>query len=129
MKIAVVLIVGMVTASTGGFAAEPNLVGTWTGQRERIAKVEGYTKGELTLIVTEQNGRTFSGHLSRTYPASADIDEDLWGAFTPDGNLIVGADLEGTYAFSLVEANTLDYCYTEAGPTVRAVCARLIRQP
>jgi hypothetical protein len=129
VKIAVVVMVGMVAASTCAFAAEPNLVGTWTGQRERIAKVEGYTKGELSLIVTEQNGRTFTGHLRRTYSGSADIDEDFWGAFTPDGHLIVGADLEGTYAFSLVDANTLDYCYTEAGPKVRAVCARLTRRP
>jgi hypothetical protein len=119
----------MVVASSGAFAAEPNLVGTWTGQRERIAKVEGYTQGELTLVVTEQKGRTFAGHLRRTYSASADIDEELWGAFTPDGNLIVGADLEGSYTFSLVDADTLDYCYTEAGANVRAVCARLTRQP
>lgn len=29
---------------------------------------------------------------------------------------------------ALVDANTLDDCYTEAGPTARAVCARLVRQ-
>jgi hypothetical protein len=41
---------------------------------------------------------------------------------------MVGADEEGTYAFKLVDADTLDYCYTEAGATARAVCARLSRQ-
>ncbi len=128
MKIAVILALGLVAASTCAFAADPNLVGTWTGNRERIAKDDGYTKGALTLVITEQNGRTFTGHLSRTYSASPDIDEGLWGAFTPDGNLVVGADEEGTYAFRIVDENTLDYCYTEAGSTARAVCARLTRQ-
>ena len=41
---------------------------------------------------------------------------------------MVGADEEGTYAFSLIDADTLDYCYSEAGATARAVCARLTRQ-
>jgi len=42
--------------------------------------------------------------------------------------LIVAADEESTDAFELVDANTLDYCYTEAGASPRAVCARLTRQ-
>jgi hypothetical protein len=41
---------------------------------------------------------------------------------------MMGADEEGTYIFRLIDANTLDYCYTEAGPSARAVCARLARQ-
>ncbi|MEQ8697816.1 MAG: hypothetical protein RLT05_14815 [Bauldia litoralis] len=31
-------------------------------------------------------------------------------------------------ALALVDADTLDDCCTEAGPTARAVCARLVRQ-
>ena len=30
--------------------------------------------------------------------------------------------------FRLVDQNTLDYCYSEAGPSPRSVCARLARQ-
>ena len=120
---------GLMRRRHRAFAADPNLVGTWSGERERIAAdADGYTKGPLTLVITGQEGRTFTGHLSRTYPDKDDIEEGLWGAFTPDGNLMVGADDEGTYAFSLVDADTLDYCYSEAGATARAVCARLTRQ-
>ena len=105
----------------------PSLVGTWTGQRDRIAKVEGRRGGLATLVITEQQGNTFVGHLKRSNP-TGDEDEPLWGAFTPGAQLMMGADEEGTYIFRLIDANTLDYCYTEAGPSARAVCARLTRE-
>lgn len=115
--------------ATPAFAEDRiSLVGTWTGQRERIAKVEGFREGLATLVITEQKGRTFTGHLNRSN-ASGDEKEGLWGAFTAGGKLIVGSDEEGTYFFELVDAKTLDYCYTEAGASPRAVCARLTRQP
>jgi hypothetical protein len=104
-----------------------SLIGTWTGQRERIAKDDGYREGLATLVITEQKGRTFVGSLNRSN-TGGDVKENLWGAFAPGGSLIVGADEEGTYAFHLMDLNTLDYCYTEAGSTARAVCARLVRQ-
>ena len=116
-------------ASTPVLAADSvSLVGTWTGQRDRIAKVEGRRSGLATLVITEQQGNTFSGHLKRSN-ATGDEDEPLWGAFTPDGKLIMGSDDEGTYIFGLVDQNTLDYCYSETGPSPRSVCARLTRQP
>jgi hypothetical protein len=103
------------------------LVGTWVGQRDRIAKVEGRRGGLATLVITEQQGHTFVGRLKRANP-TGDEDEPLWGAFTPGGQLMMGADDEGTYIFRLIDQNTLDYCYTEAGRSPRAVCARLARQ-
>jgi hypothetical protein len=105
-----------------------SLVGTWTGQRDRIAKVEGRRGGLATLVITEQQGNTFVGRLKRSN-ATGDEEEPLWGAFTPGGNLIMGSDEEGTYIFDLVDQNTLDYCYSETGPSARSVCARLTRQP
>jgi hypothetical protein len=106
----------------------PSLVGTWTGQRDRIAKVEGRRGGLATLVITEQQGNTFAGHLKRSN-ATGDEDEQLWGAFSPDGQLMMGSDEEGTYIFRLVDQNTLDYCYSETGPSPRSVCATLTRQP
>jgi hypothetical protein len=106
----------------------PSLVGTWTGQRDRIAKVEGRRGGLATLVITEQQGNTFVAHLKRSNP-TGDEDEPLWGAFSPDGQLMIGSDDEGTYIFRLIDQNTLDYCYSETGPSPRSVCARLARQP
>ena len=105
-----------------------SFVGTWVGQRDRIAKVEGHRGGLATLVITDQQGNTFSGHLKRSN-ATGDEDEPLWGAFTTGGNLIMGSDEEGTYIFQLVDTNTLDYCYSETGASPRSVCARLTRQP
>jgi len=116
-----------ILASTPVFGAESvSLVGTWAGQRDRIAKVEGRRGGLATLVITEQQGNTFVGRLKRSNP-SGDEEEPLWGAFTPDGKLIMGSDEEGTYIFNLVDQNTLDYCYSEAGASPRSVCARLTR--
>jgi hypothetical protein len=120
-----VIAIALVTPALS--ADEPQLVGTWTGQRNRIAKVEGRRGGLATLVITEQQGNTFKGHLKRSNP-TGDEDEPLWGAFTPGGRLMMGSDDEGTYMFSLIDPNTLDYCYSEAGASPRTVCARLTRQ-
>ncbi|HVG50586.1 MAG TPA: hypothetical protein VM867_03020 [Xanthobacteraceae bacterium] len=104
-----------------------SLTGTWVGQRDRIAKVEGRRGGLATLVITEQQGNTFSARLKRSN-ATGDEDEALWGAFTPGARLMIGSDEEGTYIFTLIDPNTLDYCYSETGPSPRSVCARLIRQ-
>jgi len=115
-------------ASTPVSAADSvSLVGTWTGQRERIAKVEGRRGGLATLVITDQQGNTFAGRLKRAN-STGDEEEPLWGAFTPGAKLMMGSDDEGTYIFSLINKNTLDYCYSETGASPRTVCARLTRQ-
>ena len=40
MKIQAVIAVALIAASTAALAAEPSLVGTWVGERERIAANE-----------------------------------------------------------------------------------------
>jgi hypothetical protein len=118
-----------VLVSTAALAEESaSLVGTWVGMRDRIAKLDGRRHGLATLVVTEQQGNTFTGHLKRSNP-TGDEDEPLWGAFTPGAKLIMGSDDEGTYIFTLIDNNTLDYCYSETGRTPKSVCARLTRQP
>ena len=114
--------------STPVFSADAvSLVGTRTGQRDRIAKVEGRRGGLATLVISEQQGNTFVGRLKRAN-STGDEEEPLWGAFTPGAKLIMGSDEEGTYIFDLVDQNTLDYCYSETGRSPRSVCARLTRQ-
>jgi hypothetical protein len=117
-----------ILVSTPALGADSiSLVGTWTGQRDRIAKVEGRRGGLATLVITEQQGYTFVGRLKRSN-VTGDEDEPLWGAFTPGGKLIMGSDDEGYYIFALIDQDTLDYCYSESAPSPRTVCARLIRQ-
>ena len=92
------MIVASLVSGRALSADVPSLVGTWTGQRDRIAKVEGRRGGLATLVITQQQGNTFVGHLKRSNP-TGDEDEQLWGAFAPDGQLMMGADDEGTYTF------------------------------
>jgi hypothetical protein len=108
-------------------ADTPNLVGSWSGHRERVASTEGYRSGDATLVVTDQVGWTFTGAMTWTTP-QGDMSDPLVGAFTPDGTLISGADGEGTYTFKLVDPATLDYCYAEHGDGFRTTCARLQKQ-
>jgi hypothetical protein len=129
MKVLVYPAILAILASTPVFAADTvSLVGTWTGQRDRIAKVEGRRGGLATLTITEQQGNTFAGRLKRSNP-TGDEEEPLWGAFTPGAKLMMGSDDEGFYLFNLIDQNTLDYCSSETAPSPRTVCARLTRQP
>lgn len=109
-------------------ADNPNLVGTWSGHRERIASTEGYRNGSATLVVTEQIGWTFKGFMQWSTPEGP-MQDDLVGAFSPDGTVVSGADAEGMYSFKLVDPVTIDYCYAESGAGFRTTCARLVRQP
>jgi hypothetical protein len=127
--VAFAMLVGQGAAQTASAqsAQEVSLVGTWVGERDRSAMIEGYRSGPATLVITEQKGRAFKGYLSRSNK-DGDVKEDLWGAFTPGARLIAGADEEGIYSFLMIDVNTLDYCYVESGKGPRAVCARLVRK-
>jgi hypothetical protein len=50
----------VVVALSASAAEAPSLVGTWTGQRDRIAKVEGRRGGPATLVIAEQQRNTFA---------------------------------------------------------------------
>jgi hypothetical protein len=115
------------TTVAAGSLDEVSLPGTWTGDRERIARDGDRRDGSVTLVVDEQNGRTFTGTMTWTTPTGSE-DDPLVGAFTPDGSVTVGADEEGTFSFRLVDAATLDFCYAETGPEHRVACARLEKQ-
>lgn len=128
MKALIYSAISAILVSTSALSQDSvSLTGIWSGQRDRIAKVEGRRGGLATLVITEQQGNTFTGRLKRSN-ATGDEEEPLWGAFTPGARLMIGSDEEGTYLFHLVDPNTLDYCYSETGPSPRSVCARLTRQ-
>lgn len=71
-----------------------------------------------------QEGRKFWGVLS-----SAKVSEKFIGAISVDGKRFVIADQDGTFNGTVVNADTLDYCYTHVTPTDRAVaCGLLVRE-
>jgi hypothetical protein len=127
MKALAVTALLLLGANSVSQAEELSLVGTWSGERERIGRDNGYGAGLTTLVISDQKGRTFTGHLTRSYE-TGEVREPFWGAFSPGGRMIVAGDEEGHFAFDLVDKDTLDYCYSEASPAPKAVCARLLRQ-
>ena len=70
-----------------------------------------------------QEVRTFWGVLS-----SAKVSERLIGALSVDGKRFVITGEDGTFNGTVVDKDTLDYCYAHVTPTDRAVaCGLLIR--
>lgn len=70
-----------------------------------------------------QEGRTFWGVLS-----SDKVSEKLIGAISADGKRFAMTDQDGSFHGTVVDADTLDYCYTHITPTDQAVaCGLLVR--
>lgn len=136
---------GLAILLTGGGAAAqeiPDLKGTWNPaqgahiidgpSRHRESGTEpvagdGTLQRHASPFVFRfegQDGRAFWGVLS-----SAKVSEKLIGAISIDGKRFVIADEDGTFDGTIVDADTLDYCYTHVTPTDRAVaCGLLVRQ-
>jgi hypothetical protein len=72
MKVLVYPAIIAILASTPVFGADTvSLVGTWTGQRDRIAKTEGRRGGLATLTITEQQAIPLrAGSSAPTRPAT-----------------------------------------------------------
>lgn len=73
--------------------------------------------------ITSQDERTFWGEFS-----SAQVTERLIGALSNDGLRFVMADEDGWFSGTVVDADTLDYCYVHVTPTDRAVACGLLRR-
>ncbi len=137
---------GLVLLMGGGVVAmaqgAPDLKGTWIpaegahiidGPSRHIESGTVSVPGEDTLQrhtspfvfrFEGQEGRTFWGVLS-----SDRVSEKLIGAISVDGKRFVITDQDGTFSGTVVDADTLDYCYTHVTPTDMAVaCGLLIRQ-
>jgi hypothetical protein len=120
----------------------PDLKGTWTptegahivdGQSRHAESGTAPVAGDKALRAHTsdfvfrfdgQDGRTFWGSLS-----SAKVSERLIGAISVDGKRFVMADEDGTFDGTVIDSDTLDYCYVHATATDRAVaCGLLVRK-
>ena len=105
----------------------PSLSGAWKGKSDAIGKQPGFTTGDVTITVTEQQGRSFRAKVS--YPSEkGEVTEDLIGTVTPDGKGIFLVGDDGIHLGTLA-GETLDVCYLETGDDAMAACSRLTKQP
>ncbi|TCT03179.1 hypothetical protein [Aquabacter spiritensis] len=107
----------------------PSLLGTWKGASDGLGKQDGWVTGPVTLVVTEQRGRSFKARITYASPKGGEQNEDLVGTLAPDGASIYLAGDDGIHIAAL-KGGILDACYLEPGDNDGlAVCSRLQKQP
>ena len=139
MRNRAVLIAALALATTSALAQDPpNLVGTWKGEAQAVivgptpyrvpdAPGPNFPEAKITFTydIAEQHGTRFAGTMS-----GGKFTETFIGALKPpayDAGVVV--DVDGQYAFTLRDANTIDVCYTHVYPNSRAAsCFTLTRQ-
>jgi hypothetical protein len=106
----------------------PSMVGTWTGRAEGVGTKDGWYSGDVTFVITEQRGSAFKGHV--LYPEqSSGARNEFVGAVAMDGRTVTTADEDGFTTGFLIDPNTYEHCYLEAGADAKVACLRLTRRP
>lgn len=132
-----ILAIGVALAGTAMADEPPSLLGTWKGKAEavyigptpyRTPEDRGVNFGdeiEVTYVIGQQEGARFAGETSGKFV------ETVIGALRPpEFTSGVMLDDDGTYEFTLRDADTLDACYSHLYPTSKVVvCFTLVRQP
>ncbi|WP_236610392.1 hypothetical protein [Methanosphaerula palustris] len=114
-----VLISGCTTTSqqsTAAVATPPSLLGNWTGTMNGYSNGEGYnnwTDYTMTMKVTEQRGRIFSGEFLFTNQSGISSTNKCAGVIGRDGKtLSMVEDGGGTSSGSLVAPDEIELTYT-----------------
>jgi len=104
-------------ASIGLSAAEiPNLVGNWTGSYEGYANSNDYMAsnetGAITLLISEQQGRLFTGNLSEMGQWTAAVS----GAIALDNQTFYMTESDGGYDIGTVlSSDSIELLYLADG--------------
>lgn len=95
-------------------ASVPNLVGNWTGSFESYANGTGYVNapiGALTMTISEQKGRLFTGNLSANF-SSIKRTKAFSGIIALDNKTLYVAEYDMGYDIGIILSNDiieLDY--------------------
>ena len=110
----------------------PNMIGTWTGTftstvmgtathhivpNKKEAEIYVNKNIPFSLVIDRQEGVSFSGTLST--PKHKEV---ILGAIAPDFQGGVMVDGDGTHAFKIVDANTIQNCYVQISKPKVAGC-------
>lgn len=138
--VCVMFIVAVMMATGNAVAQEswPDMKGLWTatsssvvmgGEKHHPGKVEQgkprYREVKFTFRITDQKDRRFFGTLQSEHHT-----ETLIGVFANNQKQILMADSDGYMDATLVDANTIDYCYRHITPgSVVVACNVMKREP
>jgi hypothetical protein len=110
-------LVALMLATIGLSAAEiPNLVGNWTGTYEGYANGIGYKAtnetGAITLVISEQLGRLFTGNLTELGQGTAGVS----GVIALDNQTFYMTEYDGGYDIgTILSSDTIELLYLEDG--------------
>jgi hypothetical protein len=98
-----------------------HLTGQWTGDAPTVHAVMGYANSSRTLTVTDQQGNLFRGTIYYKTTATAHVreaTESVIGIIDPaTGKVTIATDEDnGVFKGKLIDKNTLELTYVEAGP-------------
>jgi len=111
----VIAMAALILAAIGLSAAEiPSLVGNWTGSYEGYTNGGGYKAtnetGAITLVISEQIGRLFTGNLSESGQVTAAIS----GVIALDNKTFYMTEYDGGYDVGTVlSSDTIEMLYLE----------------
>jgi hypothetical protein len=114
----------------------PDMKGVWTmtsssvvigGEKHHPGKVEQskarYREVKFTLRVTEQQDRRFSGTVESEHHT-----ETLIGVFANNQKQVLMADSDGYFDGTVIDANTIDYCYRHITPGSTVVACSVMKR-
>lgn len=121
----VLAVCGLLVAVDAGAQSEiPDLVGTWTGGGLGVGKNDGWADDPVTLVITEQRERAFTG--TKTH---SEGEEGFYGAIMSDGSgLLITDDGDGHAVGSVLDADSIEVCYMESGADAQVFCRVLRRE-
>jgi hypothetical protein len=122
------LVLALIGAATAARAQDaiPDIKGTWTGKgkvlvfgsnvhnpgTQSMSDSPRMRDIEMTDVVEGQDGRLAWG---RSSSAVADTKEPFAWAMSADNKSIVGADMDGYFRITLLDADRMEKCYVHAG--------------
>jgi hypothetical protein len=127
-----ILCILLALLATGTCTAEvPNLVGNWTGTSNGYFNEDGVTKlyenGSISLVITEQNDRLFTGNLTTMLNGEA-IVKSLAGAIGLDNKALYIAEFDQGYDIgNIISKDEIELIYLADGEAGRAFIDRLHR--
>ena len=90
-----------------------------------VGKQDGWADDPVTLVITEQRERAFTGKKTHS-----EGEEGFFGAILADGrNLLLTDDGDGYSIGSILDSDSIEVCYLEAGADAQVFCRTLERRP
>lgn len=113
-------------------AVTPGLLGNWTGSTEGFTKGTGYRDypwARITMTVTEQNGRFFSGHFTLPQMNGTIRYEGFAGVISPDGKSfhMVEYDTHEHDEGTILSENAIELVFIDDGDPQKIILDSLKR--